>query len=403
MSENKLLIGILIVLTVSVLATGGAVAYIALGQAQEGSAAAQAPSAEQALQDSLLAGQNDTTPIGPRIAYMNDQSGNVPIYVMDPAAVNEDPRQISSPDLVFGFSPTWSPDGRRVAYVGARESLFNNDNDVPLEVWVSTIGPADSEAQHVRVSPVISDTTILFRTPPTWSPDGALLAFVTQEAIRVNNSATIHIVRADGSGTERELAFPRHIGRLIWSPTKDELLIVSGNPRNSDTMIIYTMSANGSDTTEVFQGAATADWTPDGESIVVGDFTAQEILVIDLNQTGQNESARSIGQTVLQPIEVAWSPSGDHVAVATSGHYRQGFATVMHVITVESGEVATVAEGDGWVGWPSWSADGQRLTFTWGEMANVPMADIWLYDVVTGQLDQLTTDNGFQGVGDWSP
>jgi len=400
MSENKLLTGILIVLTVSVLATGGAVAYIALGQAQEG-VEAQAPSAEQALQDSLQAGseaaQTDTTPAGPRIVYANEQDGDDSLYIIDVDNESTDRQKISSPDVGYCFFPAWSPDGQRVAYSGAAVRPFETDEDVPVEVWVST---ADG-SEHVRVSPAISDTAF-FRARSTWSPDGELLAFIVQQRARTNNSATIHIVRSDGSGTEREIAFPRHIEQLTWSPTKDELLIVSGNPRNSDTMIVHTMSTNGSEITEVFQGAVTADWLPGGESIVVGDFTVPEILVIDLNQDGQNESTRSIAQTVLQPVEIAWSPSGDHVAVAANGHYRQGYSTVMYVATVESGEIATVAEGDGWVGWPSWSADGQRLTFTRGAL-RAARANLWVYDATTGQLDQLTTDDNFQGAGVWSP
>jgi Tol biopolymer transport system component len=243
----------------------------------------------------------------------------------------------------------------------------------------------------------------LFFIRPTWSPDGELLAFVSQDDARTNDSATIHVVRADGSGTEREIAFPRHIEQLTWSPVEDELLIVSGNLRGSDSMIVHVMSTDGSEITQVFQGSATADWLPDGTSIVVGDLGSHEVLTIDLDQNAQEQAARSIAQTELQPLEIAWSPSGEHVAVATGGHYRQGYSTVMHVVTVESGEVATIAEGDGWVGWPSWSADGKRMTFTWGALNSTPTADLWIYDTVTGQLDQLTTDNGFQGIGDWSP
>jgi Tol biopolymer transport system component len=35
--------------------------------------------------------------------------------------------------------------------------------------------------------------------------------------------------------------------------------------------------------------------------------------------------------------------------------------------------------------------------------ADLPYADLWVYDVTSGQLERLTTGEGFEGLGVWSP
>ena len=75
---------------------------------------------------------------------------------------------------------------------------------------------------------------------------------------------------------------------------------------------------------------------------------------------GRDPEPRSIAQLTLQPIEVSWSP------------------------------------------------DGSRLLFTMGPLrqrpvVDLPYADLWLYDVASGELEQLTLGGGFDGLGVWSP
>ena len=75
-------------------------------------------------------------------------------------------------------------------------------------------------------------------------------------------------------------------------------------------------------------------------------------------------------------------------------------------MTLETGEVATVSEGSGWVGWPRWSPDGQILLFTRGELSRrpgLPFADLLTYDLNSAQLGSLATAQGFEGMGTWSP
>jgi len=50
--------------------------------------------------------------------------------------------------------------------------------------------------------------------------------------------------------------------------------------------------------------------------------------------------------------------------------------------------------------------DGQSLMFTKGSLSRsggMPSADLWLYDVVSGQATQLTNEPGFEGMAFWSP
>jgi Tol biopolymer transport system component len=391
MRENRLLIGILVILAVSVLVTVGLVAYLALNGTQEGESTET--SVEQTLQDSLVAEQTDATFIGPRIAYVSNRDNDGAVYTINPDG--SDRQLISSPNLAFGFFPCWSPDGQRVAYLGARETIFDAD-DVPIGIWVS----AGDGSSHIRADSSISNTVFV---PPTWSPDGTRLAFASWEEGEEAGEphSVIHIALADGSGIERDISFPLEIQELWWSPVKDELLVVSGDPEHSTH--VHMMSSDGSEITEIYRGAMTASWSPNGESVIVGNYTSLEILTIDLSQ--ENLTAHSIGQLAMQPMEVVWSPSGDHVAVTSSGHYRQGYSTNLHLIAVESGETIVVADSDGWVWWPRWSPDGQTLIFTWGDLIrtpNLPISDLWTYDVVSGQAAELAIGDGFEGLGVWS-
>ena len=73
-----------------------------------------------------------------------------------------------------------------------------------------------------------------------------------------------------------------------------------------------------------------------------------------------------------------------------------------------AGELTTVVREEGWLGWPAWSPDGQRLLFTMGPLrqrtgTELPYANLWTYELASGTLEQLTVREGFAGLGAWSP
>jgi Tol biopolymer transport system component len=107
-------------------------------------------------------------------------------------------------------------------------------------------------------------------------------------------------------------------------------------------------------------------------------------------------------------VEVAWSPDGTRVAVAVASSTRQGYSTGLYLVTLQTGELTTVVRDEGWLGWPAWSPDGQRLLFTMGPLrqrtgTELPYANLWTYELASGALEQLTVREGFAGLGAWSP
>ncbi|MGH8292580.1 MAG: S41 family peptidase [Gammaproteobacteria bacterium] len=104
------------------------------------------------------------SPDGKSIAYFSDASGEYQLYIRDQDGLRP-PRVINlgNPPSFF-YSPVWSPDSKKIAYNDKRLNLWYVDLDHPVPVKV------DSD---------------LFDTPlhefdQTWSPDGQWLAYTKQ-------------------------------------------------------------------------------------------------------------------------------------------------------------------------------------------------------------------------------
>jgi len=118
------------------------------------------------------------SPTGEAIAYVRMPDSNVPFTVgelvlADGNGHNE--RVIGPADAGHGYPPVWSPDGRQVAFV-VRENPESAAADIAalyLESNIYIAGAASGDVQAVTpFEGALTDS-------PTWSPDGAWLAFST--------------------------------------------------------------------------------------------------------------------------------------------------------------------------------------------------------------------------------
>ena len=108
-----------------------------------------------------------------------------------------------------GVFPRFSPDGRRIAFLGSEGGGASG-------LYVAELGSAGAAAgglQARRIGPDLEGSPGDQWFPPQWSPDGTELAVADRT---VRRSSEIVVVKADGSG-QRVLATDQAINPT-WSP-----------------------------------------------------------------------------------------------------------------------------------------------------------------------------------------
>ena len=227
----------------------------------------------------------------------------------------------------------WSPDGRSIAYIDQRHSL-----------WLVR---SDGTGRRLLLPKLGSEML-------SWSPDGTGIA-VTTRCPNVRCSTLRLYVVPIGGGPPRRLPVGKHIGwGLAWSPRGDEIYYSSpgiwairpdGTGRQQISSIggAEGLSADGSQF--VFQvsrysafGVVNADgtgyhvvtthayteygevWSPTGHRILYGRADSQGIYVIDPDSRNNHRITRDSPPRAEWPA-LAWSPDGGSI-VYDAGTYK---------------------------------------------------------------------------------
>ncbi|MEE9167429.1 MAG: protein kinase [Candidatus Neomarinimicrobiota bacterium] len=291
--------------------------------------------------------------------------------------------------------PTWSPDGKFVAYT--------TDERGNLDIVVLPLGGGkpiwviDSNADDAQ---------------PSWSPDGGKLAFVSSR----DHGGRLSIVLGQGSltpyinGKGGDIFLVPALGgtpvKLVdngyypaWSPDGQDITFQSNRGGQWDLWLTPSEGGEPTQLTDDEDFDYQPSWSPDGKWIVYGSgaFPSYDLHVIP-SAGGQRIKITDENSLVVRP---AWTPDGKHILFSSA---RTGIMNIWKVLfspsaheTSVSPMRVTIGEGDDIN--VSAAADGSRITFA--TLRNT--ADIWELTLSSGELRQVTFETSSEGYPHLSP
>lgn len=222
-------------------------------------------------------------PLLGKIAFVSNRDGADAIYVTNPDG--------TVTRLAAGFSPAWSRDGERIAFLRG-----GNGSDLGIYVM-----KADGSGLHFVAN----------GSYPSWSPDGSQIAFNGPEGVALGG---IFVMNADGTGIHKligyEFALPDDgygagwLGLSSWSPDGHSIAFVRANYGIVWTM--YIMNADGTAPRPLKAGVGDSrpNWSPDGSQLLM-QVPNWEIMSVNVNGPGFHSY---IGGSYVGGPD--WSPDG---------------------------------------------------------------------------------------------
>ncbi|HZS95981.1 MAG TPA: winged helix-turn-helix domain-containing protein [Terriglobales bacterium] len=323
------------------------------------------------------------SPDGRRVAfYRFSEHGNA-IYTV-PALGGMEQRLHTGFFGPWAFGLDWSPDGKVLALSESQEDKNR--------AWITLLSLADS-----AIHPLTSPSNQEYDSAPAFSPDGSKVVFI--RGIVAGVVSDLYVVSATG-GTPKQLTFDKTwiFGSPTWTPDGREIVFSSAR---GGLGALWRVSASGGAPRPV-EGVGVIAWAPSlapkGNRLVYQHMAFKD-SVFRLNLTDNNHPQGA--PTILRSEKgINWrpqfSPDGKRFAFESNG---LGYPEIW-ACDSDGSHCAPLTALRGTAGAPRWSPDGRYIAF---EFRPNEHSEIYLLEVGGGPPRLLPTLPGSDNGGpNWS-
>jgi len=217
---------------------------------------------------------------------------------------------------------------------------------------------------------------------PTWSPDGATLAFVSPRT----GAPQVHLIAADGGEARALTRLAQGAGSPTWSPDGRQLLVTSA-------VALDLESREAGREAEAFPppDAPEVAWRLPYKSDGVGYLLKRAFHLFMVDAQSGNE--RRLTRGPFDVLSACWSPDGRSVAFTRTRAGREAHRTDLWRLDLDDGRETQLTHDIAAVMSPAWSPDGTRIVFAGGRTEGSAQARLYLADLREGSVRQLAHDD----------